>query len=127
MPPGMSMFAGVPHPLTSPLRASQATYSGGTIDAFVTKINASGNALVYSTYLGGSIADSGNAIAVDGSGNVYLTGRTGSIDFPTSLYPVQDLMQAIGMPLCRRLMHPEPWFTLPTLEETAVMMALGLQ
>ncbi len=71
--------------------ASQPTYRGGTFDAFVTKINASGNALVYSTYLGGSGADSGNAIAVDGSGNVYLTGTTSSINFPTSEYPVQNL------------------------------------
>jgi hypothetical protein len=55
----------------------------GGDDAFVTKINPSGSALVYSTYLGGSDSDYGISIAVDGSGNVYLTGRTWSIDFPT--------------------------------------------
>jgi hypothetical protein len=60
----------------------QSTY-GGNGDAFVTKLNASGNALVYSTYLGGSLADYGQAIAVDASGNAYVAGYTYSTDFPT--------------------------------------------
>src|SRR5262249_3321829 len=41
---------------------------GGSGDAFVAKLNAAGNALVYSTYLGGSDLDQGNGIAVDGTG-----------------------------------------------------------
>ena len=45
-------------------------------DAFVTEINASGSALVYSTYLGGSGDDDGHGIAVDSSGNAYVTGYT---------------------------------------------------
>lgn len=57
------------------------SYQGGTYDAFVTEISATGT-LVYSTYLGGSSADSGNAIAVDGSGNAYVAGGTSSINFP---------------------------------------------
>jgi len=52
-------------------------------DAFITKLSASGNTLVYSTYLGGSRTEFGNSIAVDGNGCVYLTGRTLSSDFPT--------------------------------------------
>ena len=55
---------------------------GPYTDVFVTKINASGTALVYSSYLGGSGGDIGYAIAVDGSSEVYVTGRAGSIDFP---------------------------------------------
>jgi hypothetical protein len=55
----------------------------GWMDAFVTKLNAAGTALVYSTYLGGSDADGGYAIAVDGSGNAYVTGWTSSSDYPT--------------------------------------------
>ncbi len=51
-------------------------------DAFVTEINSSGSALVYSTYLGGSSMDWGNAIAVDASGNAYVAGFTRSPDFP---------------------------------------------
>ena len=58
--------------------------SPGLGDAFVTKINASGNALVYSTYLGGSASDQGNGIAVDSAGNAYITGYTFSADFPTA-------------------------------------------
>jgi hypothetical protein len=52
-------------------------------DAFVAKINPTGSALVYSTYLGGSDADYGYGIAVDSSGNAYVTGGTLSTDFPT--------------------------------------------
>ena len=53
-------------------------------DAFVTKLNASGNALVYSTYLGGSNDDGGSGIALDSSGNAYVTGFAASPDFPTA-------------------------------------------
>jgi len=63
----------------------QAT-NHGSQNAFVTKFNAAGSALVYSTYLGGSglAGDQGNSIAVDGSGNAYVTGSTSSTDFPTA-------------------------------------------
>jgi Bacterial Ig-like domain (group 3)/Beta-propeller repeat len=72
--------------------AVQPTYHGGW-DAFVTKINAGGTALVYSTYLGGSSADydAGQSIAVDSAGSVYLTGFTGSPDFPT-VNPIQPTL-----------------------------------
>lgn len=43
-------------------------------DAFVTKINASGTAVLYSTYIGNPGEDKGHAIAVDGAGNAYITG-----------------------------------------------------
>jgi len=63
--------------------AFQTTYHGGE-DSFVSKLNAAGSALIYSTYLGGSSLDDVFAIAVDGSGNAYVTGVTGSTDFPTT-------------------------------------------
>jgi hypothetical protein len=67
------------------VNAIQPTFAGGTADAFVTKISAAGNALVYSTYLGGSGYESTNgAIAVDKSGQAYVTGTTFSTDFPTA-------------------------------------------
>ena len=64
--------------------AVQATYGGGTQDAFVTALNPSGSGLLYSTYLGGSAADAGAGIAVDGNKNAYVTGQTGSSNFPTT-------------------------------------------
>jgi Bacterial Ig-like domain (group 3)/Beta-propeller repeat len=62
----------------------QVAYGGGYADAFVSKINAAGSALVYSTYLGGSDIDAGLGIAVDSTSNAYVTGFTGSTDFPTT-------------------------------------------
>jgi hypothetical protein len=67
-------------PTANPLQASY----GGELDAFVAKLNATGSALVYSTYLGGSRYDEGNSIAVDSSGNAYVTGVTYSTNFPTA-------------------------------------------
>ena len=56
----------------------------GTQDGFVTKLNPSGSALVYSTYLGGSGVDDGETITVDSNFNAYVTGITASSDFPTT-------------------------------------------
>ena len=67
--------------------AFQTTLGGGGVgfDAFVTKLNSTGSALLYSTYLGGSNNDdSGVGIAVDGAGNAYVTGSAFSTDFPTT-------------------------------------------
>ena len=79
---GNAYITGFTHSTDFPTeRAFQADQD--TIDAFVTKLNSSGNALVYSTYLGGSDRDFGFGIAVDDSGSAYITGRTESSDFPT--------------------------------------------
>ncbi len=48
------------------------------------KLNASGTALLYTTYLGGNSDDCGYGIAVDGAGNAYVTGWTASTNFPTT-------------------------------------------
>ena len=53
-------------------------------DAFVTKLNAAGTALVYSTFVGGTDMDFGNGLAVDSAGNAYVTGTTKSTTFPTT-------------------------------------------
>lgn len=60
--------------------------NGGALyhDAFVTKLNAAGSALEYSTYLGGSESDIANDIVVDSTGCAYVAGSTGSYDFPTT-------------------------------------------
>jgi hypothetical protein len=64
--------------------------AGSSGDAFVTKLNASGSALVYSTFLGGTNDDGAAAIAVDSAGAAYVAGdtfSTGSSDFPTTPAP----------------------------------------
>jgi len=53
-------------------------------DVYVTKLNPSGSALVYSTYLGGSYQDYGRGIAVDSAGDAYVAGGTVSADFPVT-------------------------------------------
>ena len=66
------------------LNAVQANKSGGR-DAFVTKINSTGSALVYSTFWGGSGNDQANGVAVDIYGQPYVVGDTESPNFPTIL------------------------------------------
>jgi Calx-beta domain/Beta-propeller repeat/Domain of unknown function (DUF4214) len=68
--------------------ALQSTFGGGLSDAFVTKINAAGSALVYSTYLGGTIFDAAHALTIDSTGSAYITGRTTSSNFPV-VNPIQ--------------------------------------
>jgi hypothetical protein len=61
-------------------------------NSFVSKLNASGTALLYSTYLGGTGQNSpltiptgqANAIAVDTSGNAYVAGSTSDQSFPVT-------------------------------------------
>jgi len=60
------------------------TFRGGAYDGFVTKLDPTGSAIVYSTYLGGNDFDQANAIAVDAGGNAVVTGYTFSPDFPVT-------------------------------------------
>lgn len=69
-----------------PLRNAYDNSKGGTVDAFVLKINPARNGandLVYSTFLGGSGDEQGYGIAVDAAGRAYVVGQTFSSDFPT--------------------------------------------
>lgn len=61
--------------------ALQAT-NAGSYDAFICKVNPTGSAFVYSTYLGGGSFDVGNGIALDSAGNAYVVGDSYSGDFP---------------------------------------------
>jgi len=83
-------------PTANPAQPSLYVGNGYNGDnAFVAKLNASGTALVYSTYLGGSVADQGYGIAADAAGNAYVTGYTQSPDFPTA-NPFQPAMGTGG-------------------------------
>lgn len=72
------------------INAIQSTKGGDSCssppcpDAFITKVNAVGNAIVYSTYLGGSKEDYGMAIVVDGLGGTYVVGYTYSTNLFTN-------------------------------------------
>ena len=77
-------------PTAAPLQAA----SGGNQDAFITKLGPSGNALIYSTYLGGSGGaagsfEGGTGIAVDATGAAYVTGGTNSTNFPVTAGALQ--------------------------------------
>ncbi len=63
---------------------SKSSEMGPFGDAFVTKLNPSGSALVYSTFLGGNVEDSGNGIAIDADGHAYVGGSTQSFSFPST-------------------------------------------
>src|SRR3989441_4352037 len=82
--------------------AVQPTF-GGVRDAFVTKLNPAGSAVVYSTYLGGSDSDVALGIAVDTAGNAYVTGHTESVDFPTTSGAFHTSGQAFGQAFVTRL------------------------
>jgi len=83
--------------------AYQATFGGmggnaiiRTGDAFVTKLNPSGNQLIYSTYLGGNQDDSGTAITIDSAGNAYIAGATRSMNFPVTTGAYQAKLAGVG-------------------------------
>ena len=81
---GQTQLLVVPSTFPTTPGAFDTTHNGSQ-DAFVTKLNPTGSALVYSTFLGGSDLDSAGGIAIDAAGNAYVTGTTSSPDFPTTV------------------------------------------
>jgi hypothetical protein len=87
---GNAYVAGYTSSTDFPTANAFQSEKGGTYDAFVTKLDAAGSALVYSTYLGGSDDEIGYGIAVDAFSHAYITGYTRSTNFPTR-YPFQGV------------------------------------
>jgi hypothetical protein len=80
---GSAYLAGWTSSINFPLKyAFQKAYGGGLEDGFVTKINAKGTALLFSTYLGGSDMEKILSVAVNAAGNAYVAGHTFSKNFP---------------------------------------------
>ncbi len=82
-PAGNSYVVGTTRSIDFPTLNAVQPSSGGSLDAFVLKLNRAGSRLAYSTYLGGSDIDQGNGIAVSRGGSAYVTGVTLSNNFPT--------------------------------------------
>jgi beta-propeller repeat-containing protein len=80
-----------------PVTHSQNCADGGG-DAFVTRVNSTGTALDYSTYLNGALESAGNGIAVDSTFHAYVTGETESPDFPTTPGAFQRTLKAKVIP-----------------------------
>ena len=81
--------------------AFQTTLKGSS-DAFVTKFNPTGSALVYSTYLGGNGDDYGEGVAVDNVGNAYVMGISRSYNFPTTVGAFQTKCNGVNRKECRK-------------------------
>jgi len=107
---GYAYVAGQTYSSDFPVTAGAVQRSNGAKhslpNAFVTKLDPSGSALVYSTYLGGSgicdtydgtttcVGDGASGIALDSEGDAYITGSTGSFDFPVAAEAFQSKNKA---------------------------------
>src|SRR5471032_1433341 len=98
-PSGNIVIAGVTTstnlPLANPVQAKYRSTFGFGENGFVAKIAASGNLLIYSTYLGGSMIDVPKAVAVDANGAAYIAGTTLSADFPTTPGVLQQIIPGV--------------------------------
>ena len=79
---GEAYIAGQTGSRDFPIRNPYQGSLSGPTDSFVSKLNAAGSGLVFSTFLGGSSFDGATGIALDRRSNIYVTGITGSTDFP---------------------------------------------
>jgi len=76
---------------------NKAELASGQATGFVAKLNPTGSALVYATYLGGSVKDDPTGIAIDAAGDAYVSGLTASPDFPL-LNPIQTTNKTYANP-----------------------------
>ena len=92
-PAGNTYVTGYTYSLDFPVVNAFQPTNHGNKDAFVTEINAPGDAFVYSSYLGGKYSERGSAIALDSRGSVYIAGNTtgGGLLFPITPVAYQQL------------------------------------
>lgn len=69
--------------------AFDSTHSGSSTDAFVTRLEADGASLRWSTFLGGSGGEQIEGVALDGTEEVVAVGQTDSTDFPVTAGALQ--------------------------------------
>jgi hypothetical protein len=80
---GSAYVTGSAGSLSFPVTGTTFTTDSFAGNAFVSKLNPSGTALVYSTLIGGGSNDTAYAVAASAAGEACITGRTTSADFPT--------------------------------------------
>jgi hypothetical protein len=83
---GQAYIAGSTNSTNFPMKNPLQSKLAGAKNAFLAKLNAAGNTLLFSTYLGGSSSDAANGIALDSTGNIYLVGDTTSTNFPATAF-----------------------------------------
>ncbi|MGI8735032.1 MAG: SBBP repeat-containing protein [Pyrinomonadaceae bacterium] len=105
---GNAFVTGITTSLNFPTKPNGARFGpAGGSDAFVTKFNAEGNQLIYSTYLGGSdnenyypeleeLGSTYGGVAIDAIGNAYVTGLTRSSDFPNTPGTYQQTIKGLS-------------------------------
>jgi hypothetical protein len=81
---GKAVVTGFTYSTDFPTENAYQSMNHGAANAFITKLNSDGNALIYSTYLGGSGFDAAASVALDWPGDAYVAGDAGSTDFPTT-------------------------------------------
>ncbi len=104
---------------SSDFPATAGAYStslGGVDDAFLVRVNATGSAFDYATYLGGSQSEMAKAVAVDAEPSAYVVGLTSSSDFPATsvLTNAQAAVYDVNAFLARLLAPPPPDTTPPS-------------
>jgi hypothetical protein len=80
----------------TPLQNHVMDYSGGATDGFVAQLDASGEFMHWSAYVGGSGIETDTQVAVDNVGNVFIAGTTLSTDLPTTVNSIQQVMNGVG-------------------------------
>ncbi len=78
------------------VNGAQTAFGGGTTDAYLTQISATGSSVLYSTYLGGNNEDTGYGVAVNNSGDAYVAGLSYSTNFPVSASALQSTNEGAG-------------------------------
>jgi hypothetical protein len=97
----------------------------GASDAFVTKLNPAGSALVYSTFLGGLGGDDGNDIAVDAQGSIYLTGGTPSPNYPVTPEAYDPTFNGVADAFVTKLTLAPPGAATVTLSPPTAVNPVG--
>jgi len=92
--------------------AAQTALAGG-IDGFAAKLNPTGSAFTYVTYIGGIREDYLQGLALDGSGNVYVTGSTDSLNFPL-VQPIEPMFPGYGISLINSTNSAGSWSVFDT-------------